>query len=79
MPFKPYYEEEGFLVKLKIKPNELEPLADGCTKVYVWHTRTQKHSTPPKSGVGTRAKGVNLKGLQEVHTRLKESIDGRYY
>ena len=46
MPFKPYYEEEGFLVKLKIKPNELEPLADGCTKVYVWHTRTQKHSTP---------------------------------
>lgn len=21
---------------------DLEPLADNCTKVYVWHTRTQK-------------------------------------
>lgn len=21
---------------------ELEPLADKCTKVYVWHTRTEK-------------------------------------
>lgn len=21
---------------------ELEPLADNCTKVYVWHTRTEK-------------------------------------
>lgn len=33
--------ESDFLSLLTTK-EELEPLADNCTKVYVWHTRTEK-------------------------------------
>ncbi|KAJ3657716.1 hypothetical protein Zmor_009501 [Zophobas morio] len=35
------YQESEFLSYF-IKKEELEPLADNCTKVYVWHTRTEK-------------------------------------
>ncbi|XP_012538578.1 galactosylgalactosylxylosylprotein 3-beta-glucuronosyltransferase I [Monomorium pharaonis] len=34
------YQESEILRQLVTK-NQLEPLADCCTKVYVWHTRTQ--------------------------------------
>ena len=40
MPFKASFEEDGFLRKLGIKPEDGEPLADNCTKVLVWHTQT---------------------------------------
>ena len=33
MPYEPGLEENGFLKKLKVKPHNLEFLADGCTKV----------------------------------------------
>lgn len=33
------FQESEFLAKLTTQ-EELEPLADNCTKVYVWHTRT---------------------------------------
>ncbi|XP_044254608.1 galactosylgalactosylxylosylprotein 3-beta-glucuronosyltransferase I [Tribolium madens] len=35
------YQESEFLTYFTTK-EELEPLADNCTKVYVWHTRTEK-------------------------------------
>lgn len=35
------YQESEFLGYFVTK-EELEPLADNCTKVYVWHTRTEK-------------------------------------
>lgn len=35
------YQESEFLSYF-VKMEELEPLADNCTKVYVWHTRTEK-------------------------------------
>ncbi|RZB66648.1 galactosylgalactosylxylosylprotein 3-beta-glucuronosyltransferase I, partial [Asbolus verrucosus] len=35
------YQESEFLSYF-ITKEELEPLADNCTKVYVWHTRTEK-------------------------------------
>ncbi|KAJ0176037.1 hypothetical protein K1T71_008211 [Dendrolimus kikuchii] len=34
--------QESEILKYFTKREELEPLADNCTKVYVWHTRTQK-------------------------------------
>lgn len=40
-------QESEFLSYFTTK-EELEPLADNCTKVYVWHTRTEK---PVVSGV----------------------------
>uniref|UniRef100_A0A914N2T0 Galactosylgalactosylxylosylprotein 3-beta-glucuronosyltransferase n=1 Tax=Meloidogyne incognita TaxID=6306 RepID=A0A914N2T0_MELIC len=36
------FMESRFLQSLDIKREELEPLAMHCTKVFVWHTRTQK-------------------------------------
>lgn len=35
------YQESEFLSYFTTK-EDLEPLADKCTKVYVWHTRTEK-------------------------------------
>nr|XP_008192881.1 PREDICTED: galactosylgalactosylxylosylprotein 3-beta-glucuronosyltransferase I [Tribolium castaneum] len=35
------YQESEFLSYFTTK-EQLEPLADNCTKVYVWHTRTEK-------------------------------------
>lgn len=36
------YQESHFLRSLNLSREDLEPKADGCTKVYVWHTRTEK-------------------------------------
>lgn len=33
MPYSPGYEEDGILKSLKINISDIEPLADGCTKV----------------------------------------------
>lgn len=42
MPFKPGYEEDGFLKSLGVPKEEFELLADKCTKIMVWHTQTKK-------------------------------------
>ncbi|KAG6442495.1 galactosylgalactosylxylosylprotein 3-beta-glucuronosyltransferase I [Manduca sexta] len=36
--------QESEILKYFTTKEEMEPLADNCTKVYVWHTRTQKPS-----------------------------------
>lgn len=36
------YQESHFLSSLGISRDDLEPRADGCRKVMVWHTRTEK-------------------------------------
>ncbi|XP_035437320.1 galactosylgalactosylxylosylprotein 3-beta-glucuronosyltransferase I isoform X2 [Spodoptera frugiperda] len=36
--------QESEILKYFTTRDELEPLAENCTKVYVWHTRTQKPS-----------------------------------
>ncbi|KAL4715803.1 hypothetical protein ACJJTC_006382 [Scirpophaga incertulas] len=36
--------QESEILKYFTTRDQLEPLADNCTKVYVWHTRTQKPS-----------------------------------
>ena len=36
------YQESEFLGHLNIELKDLEPKADKCTKVYVWHTRSEK-------------------------------------
>ncbi|CAK1543178.1 unnamed protein product [Leptosia nina] len=41
--------QESEILKYFTTQKELEPLADNCTKVYAWHTRTQKPAiTNPK-------------------------------
>ncbi|CRK98564.1 CLUMA_CG011911, isoform A [Clunio marinus] len=46
MPYKAGYEEDAFLKSIGLKINEIEPLALGCTEVYVWHTQTTKTKAP---------------------------------
>ncbi|PAV61636.1 hypothetical protein WR25_00664 [Diploscapter pachys] len=36
------YQESHFLSSLNLLPSDLQPLAQNCTKAYVWHTRTEK-------------------------------------
>ena len=40
MPYKVGYEEDYFLQSLNVSLSDLEPLAECCTKVFVWHTKT---------------------------------------
>lgn len=46
MPYQAGYEEDKFLVNLGLNINDIEPLAENCTKVLVWHTRTFKYKKP---------------------------------
>lgn len=46
MPFWAGYEEDVFIQTLDIKLEYLEPLANDCTEVLVWHTKTVSEKTP---------------------------------
>lgn len=46
MPYIQGHEEDQFLVSLGLKVADIEPLANNCSKVLVWHTRTLKYSKP---------------------------------
>lgn len=41
MPYKVGYEEDFFIRSLGVTLNDLEPLAQNCTQILVWHTRTR--------------------------------------
>ncbi|XP_072401937.1 galactosylgalactosylxylosylprotein 3-beta-glucuronosyltransferase P-like [Diabrotica undecimpunctata] len=44
MPFKPGFEEDGFLKSLSpFEPADVELLASNCTKILVWHTQAKKN------------------------------------
>ncbi|XP_046683733.1 galactosylgalactosylxylosylprotein 3-beta-glucuronosyltransferase P-like [Homalodisca vitripennis] len=44
MPYKPGFEEDGFLRSLApFEPKDIELRADNCTKILVWHTQTKKN------------------------------------
>lgn len=43
MPYVAGHEEDGFLKSLNIEQEDIEPLANGCSEVLVWHTRTHKN------------------------------------
>lgn len=40
MPYSHTDQENGFLKALGIPPYEFQPLANGCSEILVWHTRT---------------------------------------
>ena len=46
MPYIAGHEEDRFLVSLGLKLDEIEPLADNCSKILVWHTKTAKFKKP---------------------------------
>lgn len=66
MPYIPGYEETGFLNSLHISINDIEFLAGNCTKIYVWHTRTERNKPGAKQILDKKYDGTNLRHLQEV-------------
>ena len=74
MPYLRGFEETLFLENMNITNEDIEPLANGCTEVLVWHTQTVKGDVPIYKS-WTR-KGQNLDALLVDVSRkgmLKES------
>ncbi|KAL5236643.1 hypothetical protein ACI65C_004053 [Semiaphis heraclei] len=46
MPYKVGFEEDRFLSALGIRLDEIEPKAENCTRILVWHTQTAKKPKP---------------------------------
>ncbi|XP_017081064.1 galactosylgalactosylxylosylprotein 3-beta-glucuronosyltransferase P isoform X1 [Drosophila eugracilis] len=69
MPFKPGYEEDGFLRSLAPLDNkEIELLADDCRDVLTWHTQTKKNA-PAQELNRTRYKNTNLEYIDKLLVR----------
>jgi len=67
MPFVAGYEEDGFLKSLGLKSyKELEPLADNCTKIMVWHTQTKQPKVPFAKIDVVKYRNTNLAVLRHV-------------
>lgn len=43
MPFKAGYEEDYFLRSIGTTLDMIEPKANNCTEILVWHTQTKNH------------------------------------
>lgn len=54
MPFKAGYEEDEFLKSIGLKMQDIEPRANNCTEILVWHTQT-KNNKPPKIRISNGA------------------------
>ncbi|XP_055714265.1 galactosylgalactosylxylosylprotein 3-beta-glucuronosyltransferase P [Phlebotomus papatasi] len=66
MPFKPGYEEDGFLKSLHPLDNsEIELLASGCTEILTWHTQTKKNQ-PAQQLDMTKYRDTNLVKLRQI-------------
>lgn len=46
MPYKAGYEEDEFLKSIQLKIDDIEPKANNCTEILVWHTQTRKNAVP---------------------------------
>ncbi|XP_063600681.1 galactosylgalactosylxylosylprotein 3-beta-glucuronosyltransferase P-like [Penaeus indicus] len=64
MPYSVGFEEDGFLKALNFSPGDIEPLADNCTKIMVWHTRTVKSLPAVKMPDSDKVLKTNLRRLR---------------
>lgn len=46
MPYKAGHEEDQFLQSINLRLEDIEPKANYCTEILVWHTRTSKQKAP---------------------------------
>ncbi|CAI6353780.1 unnamed protein product [Macrosiphum euphorbiae] len=66
MPYKPGFEEDGFLRTLApFEPHEIELRADNCTKILVWHTQTKKNE-PSLNVDKEKYKNTNILSLKDI-------------
>ncbi|XP_063220416.1 galactosylgalactosylxylosylprotein 3-beta-glucuronosyltransferase P isoform X2 [Bacillus rossius redtenbacheri] len=66
MPYKPGFEEDGFLKSLApFEPSQIELKANNCSKVLVWHTQTKKND--PSAALNmTKYANTNLVHLKKL-------------
>lgn len=63
--------ESNFLSEVVDDMSHLQPLATNCTKVYVWHTKTDPRLSLPKEQNLSHA---NPGDSRQFYDRLKEEI-----
>ncbi|XP_075164404.1 glucuronyltransferase P isoform X2 [Haematobia irritans] len=69
MPFKPGYEEDGFLKSLGPLDNaDIELLANNCTEILTWHTQTKKNN-PAEKVNATKYSDTNLMLIDKALVR----------
>ncbi|KAL9902890.1 galactosylgalactosylxylosylprotein 3-beta-glucuronosyltransferase P isoform X3 [Glossina fuscipes] len=69
MPYKPGYEEDGFLKSLAPLDNaDIQLLANNCSEILTWHTQT-KSNHPAESLNMTKYGGTNLVDLDKQLVR----------
>ncbi len=66
------YQESHLLSALNISITDLEPKANNCTRVYVWHTRTERtklirvDQAKFSTNVGLNALEIDAIGLRQL-------------
>uniref|UniRef100_A0A0K8UEX8 Galactosylgalactosylxylosylprotein 3-beta-glucuronosyltransferase n=1 Tax=Bactrocera latifrons TaxID=174628 RepID=A0A0K8UEX8_BACLA len=73
MPYKPGYEEDLFLRSIRLNLNIIEPKANNCTEILVWHTQTKNRARTTlrisnkylddRSNLGTLIKSLDVMGI----------------
>ncbi|XP_039969766.1 galactosylgalactosylxylosylprotein 3-beta-glucuronosyltransferase S isoform X1 [Bactrocera tryoni] len=73
MPYKPGYEEDLFLRSIRLNLNIIEPKANNCTEILVWHTQTKNRERTTlrisnkylddRSNLGTLIKSLDVMGI----------------
>uniref|UniRef100_T1JMB5 Galactosylgalactosylxylosylprotein 3-beta-glucuronosyltransferase n=1 Tax=Strigamia maritima TaxID=126957 RepID=T1JMB5_STRMM len=69
MPFSVGYEEDGFLRSLNITMTDIEPKADNCTQILVWHTKTVSNK-PPKKMTNKDVRKYSQTNILELATNM---------
>lgn len=84
MPYKAGLEEDGFLRSIGLKMSEIEPKANNCTEVLVWHTQTKKEK-PAEIHIYNRIVSTNdtslgslLRSLQGMGVSNTSPTSGKY-
>ncbi|CRK97451.1 CLUMA_CG010840, isoform A [Clunio marinus] len=66
MPYKPGYEEDGFLKSLSpLNLTEIELMASNCTQILVWHTQSKKNPNAMALDM-TKYNNTNLVELKQI-------------
>jgi beta-1,3-glucuronyltransferase S len=77
MPYRAGYEEDDFLKSIGLKMDHIEPKANNCTEILVWHTQTTKSKAPminvkrdalinDKTSLQKLLKGLESKGVGHI-------------
>lgn len=83
MPYLAGYEEDEFLKNIGLRLDDIEPRANDCTEVLVWHTQTKKakaavlHMEPEyleasRTSLGRLMHGLDAMGVSHVSRKTGE-------